>query len=369
MPPWLDIADAFWWDFLFQWRKSALLQNLVSPGHADATAALQAAERAHDAEQKALGMRNFVSKIQCYKDLEKGTPGGRFDMFRTCFLRAREKRQGKSGDWSCGNWEAWAAAKAAEAAAQRLAGGNYRRKWESVGAFWLINLCHVWTCVALSKEIPSKCNKPDRFRYRSLVSYVHICWFCQVLHRGQWCLRPPEIHLIWESWETQRTTWLDRHQNRWILLNFPGLGRLESRSWDWSPPEDWVDLESWNFNMGNPSNGVTAEVTRALAFTVASGAAWHELWRRWFRAGACPSAKKLWFVSRNHSMTRFFCTSHGFSFRFMESCLQRLVTASHPPDVVLTWETGPPSRHCLTFPSFRASYCTFRTFAHAYLSL
>lgn len=42
------------WTYLMHFDGTSF-SNLVSPGHADATAALQAAERAHDAEQKALG--------------------------------------------------------------------------------------------------------------------------------------------------------------------------------------------------------------------------------------------------------------------------------------------------------------------------
>ncbi len=179
-------------------------------------------------------------------------------------------------------------------------------RWRKCGCILVDQLVSCLKLWCASQRIPSKCNKPDRFWYCSLVSYVHRCWSCQVLaHRGQWWLPPPEIwHLIWESWETQRSErihnlWLDRHEQRWISLNFPGLGCLESRSWDWSPPEDWVVLERFlsRGNVGDRSAD-GAEVTRALAFTVASGAAWHALWRRWFRAGACPSAKKLWFVSR-----------------------------------------------------------------------
>lgn len=176
----------------------------------------------------AWAMRNFVSNIQRYNLFSATGKNDKAKVGIEAVGIERHGQQQKPLRLPLKDWQAEIT-------------GESEKVWV---AFWLINLSHVWSCVVLSKEIPSKCNKPDRFWYRSLVSYVHICWSCQVLHRGQWCLRPPEIwHLIWESWETQRTTWLDRHQNRWILLKFPGLGRLESRSWDWSPPEDWVDLE------------------------------------------------------------------------------------------------------------------------------
>ena len=359
MPPWLDIADAFWWDFLFQWRKSALLQNLVSPGHADATAALQAAERAHDAEQKALGLWGTLFQTS---------------NATTCFLRPGKMTRQK---WGLKLWELRGMGSSKSRWGCRSKTGRQKLQEKVRKCGWHFG----WSTWVMFE--PVLC-----FPKKSLASATNqtgsgiVLWFHTFIYVG---LVRCYIGASGAFDPRRYDTWFGSREK---LREQPDWTDIKTDEFYWNF-QDWAAWKAgaeidhrlrtesiwkgWNFNVENPSNG--------LLRTLRSHERWPSPWLLEPRGTSCDVAgSELAHVLRRKSCdlcreTRWLDSfaratdSLLDSWNIMESCLQRLVTASHPPDVVLTWETGPPSRHCLTFPNFRASYCTFRTFAHAYLSL